>query len=211
MESAMGKAKKKATPSRRVRKMPVKLSVDEAFHLLRSILEPHAASERLNLAIRTDEICLWVNDKKVDANFFATSLRIAARVESDGRWVADIEPTRALKPGEYVWTVSRAAVENLLQKEARAKRNAGGAPRKFDHGQIVLQAVAMMLDEAVHEKRGVDWLKTLASGLPRDQRGKQTLALLCEQVALAMGDDAPGDTLLKEILSPVFNSLISHE
>jgi hypothetical protein len=212
----MGKAKKRPTPSRRVHEaaaptshdlaMKAKLSVNDAFHLLQAILEPHAARKRLELAIQTGEVRLWCNDKAVDPNFFETCLRIAARTESDGRWIADIEPTRALAPGEYVWTISRAELKNL---SARAKRNIGGAPRKFDREQIFLQAIAVILDGAIAEKR--DWLRLLADGLPRNDNNKQTLAALCEKVAIAceaIDDEAPGDTLLKELLGPLFNRLM---
>ena len=97
---------------------PDRSSVNEAFHLMLAQLQPHAARHRLDVALQAGEVRLWDNDTVVDLNFIATHLRVAARTEPDGRWIACIEPTKALERVEYIWTVSRAEVVNLLHREA---------------------------------------------------------------------------------------------
>jgi hypothetical protein len=109
------------------------ISVHEAFHLLLvERLQPHAARHRLEEALLTNEVRLWVNDKDgvmvvVDVNFIASHLRVAARTEPDGRWIARIEPTRALVPAEYTWEMDRAEVEGLVgaAPHAKSKRRKG--------------------------------------------------------------------------------------
>jgi hypothetical protein len=104
-----------------------KISVSEAFHLLLAAqLQPHVARHRLNEAVLTNEVRLWVNDSEgamvvVNPNFIATHLRVAAQTEPDGRWIAYIAPTKALVPMKYIWEVDRAEIENLLGKTAEPK------------------------------------------------------------------------------------------
>ena len=74
----------------------------------------------------TNEVRLWVNDPEgimvvVDVNFIASSLRVAAQTEPDGRWIAYIAPTKALVPMKYIWEVARAEIEDLLGKTAEPK------------------------------------------------------------------------------------------
>jgi hypothetical protein len=100
------------------RSAPDRASIDEAFHLMLAQFQPHAARHRLDVALQAGDVRLWVNDTVVDPNFIATHLRVAARTEPDGRWIARIEPTRALVPADYVWAVSRTGVADLLRREA---------------------------------------------------------------------------------------------
>jgi hypothetical protein len=128
----VAKAKNNPRPVKRQRKAKVaaahespldRISVDEAFHLmLVQFQPPHAARHRLDMALRAEEVLLWANGVPQDPNFIAAHLRVAARTEPDGRWIACIEPTRALVPGEYVWAVSRAGVVDLMRREAPKSR-----------------------------------------------------------------------------------------
>lgn len=99
---------------------PELISVNDGFHILLAGQQPpYLARHRFEEAILTNAVRLWVNDEKgvmvaVNPNFIASSLRVAARTEPDGRWSARIEPTKALVPGEYIWRVTRAEVEALL-------------------------------------------------------------------------------------------------
>jgi hypothetical protein len=79
---------------------------------------PHAARHRLDVALQVGDVLLWANGVPQDPNFIAACLRVTARTEPDGRWIARIEPTRALVPAEYVWAVSHAGVADLLRREA---------------------------------------------------------------------------------------------
>ncbi len=82
--------------------------------------EPHAARHRLDVALKAREVCLWANGVLRRSNFIADCLRVAARTGPDGRWIAYIEPTRALVLAEYGWAVSRAEVVDLLRRSPRS-------------------------------------------------------------------------------------------
>jgi hypothetical protein len=123
----MAKAKNDTGPVERQRKAKVaaadessldRVTVDEAFHLMLAQIPPHAARHQLDMALRAGDVRLWANDVLQDPNFIAACLLVAARAEPDGRWIACIEPTRALELAEYVWVVSHAEVVDLLRREA---------------------------------------------------------------------------------------------
>ena len=121
----MAKAKN-ISPAKRLAKAKAEAtsdqaSVDEAFHLMLAQFQPHAARHRLDVALQAGEVRLRVNGTVVDPNFITACLRVAARTEPDGRWIAYIEATRALVPGEYAWTVSRAEVADLLHPPRRVQ------------------------------------------------------------------------------------------
>jgi hypothetical protein len=184
-----------------------KITVDEAFNRLLTAFTAPQARELLDTALRIERVHLWDNQKvdPIDSNFIATHLRVATRLASDGRWHAGIEPTRAIEPGPWVWMVSRDQVELLLQEP---KRGAGGAPRSFDHDEIRLRAIILILKNAFPDIKE-DWRRVLSRGLPRDKQGEATLAKLQQEVEGDFGNKSPGETLLKQVLGPLHKGLKS--
>jgi hypothetical protein len=202
-----------AKPAQRERKTT--LSVDKAFHKLLTIFEPALACRQLDDAIQTGKILLWVKHeldktkRQVNPFFFKAHLQVAAQAEKNGQWIACVKAIRSLEHPveEYAWTVS--GVENFLTQQT-TKRGAGGKPQKFDHGQILLQAIVVILKQAFpNEKR--DWRQLLAAGLPR-HNNKPTLAELCGRVVESASNlnKVPSDSTFKAVLGPLFNALKSH-
>ena len=73
-----------------------RISVDEALHRLLPTLNPHAAVELINIALRDNRARLFCDGVVVDPGFVRTHLVVEARLAADGRWSAGIEATRAL-------------------------------------------------------------------------------------------------------------------
>jgi len=133
----------------------VRITVNEAFqNLLLRLGKPHVVRARLNAAIRAGEVRLWDRDAVIDPNLFETHLRVAAWVEPDGRWVGEIEATKAInEPKSCVWTISGADVEALLAREAEPERHPGGAPPRYDQGQILIEAAAYVVVNGLPAKQ----------------------------------------------------------
>jgi hypothetical protein len=127
------------------------ISVNEAFHLMLAQFQPHAARERLDVAIRANEVSLRGNGEVMDPNFFATHLRVAARTEPDGRWISRIEPTAALVPGEYIWTVSRAEIVNLLHQPPHVEKRKP-AESAASEPAITKEALARQLIQKLYKR-----------------------------------------------------------
>jgi hypothetical protein len=174
---------KPASPAK-ARRQPVaaRITLTEAFQQLLQRFEPHAAREQLDAAIRTNKVRLWVGDKVVDPNFFTTHLRVAAHIAPDGRWSAEIEATRALEPGPYVWTV---ASEDISPLAAEPARHPGGRRPKYDREFIQLEVSA--------------WV--MSNGLPDSY--SQIIADLRKE----HGDKIPEDSQAKDIIRPVLQRL----
>jgi hypothetical protein len=198
----MAKAAKKPSQVESPRKdEPDRCSVSDAFNLMLPQFKPYAARARLEMAILTDEVHVWCNDNPtpVSPGYFADCLRLSARADRDGHWTAGIGPipgTIGFDPGAYVFSMSRAEIEDLLLQDARAKRGAGGPTPKYDHNETRFAGIDAVLDAG-----GV---------LPRDEHGKQTFAVFCERVVEVMQDKnqkVPGDTVFKEILRPIYKHL----
>jgi hypothetical protein len=195
----MAKASKKHRPAKRQRKTKVApaasaadgISVNEAFHLILAQFQPHAARERFDEAIRAGEVRLRVNGNVVNPDFFVTHLRVAARTEPDGRWFADIKPTRALVPGEYVWAVSRAEVGKILHQEV-AKSDSPDPPP--------------VLHSDSCEWARAEVIQMEASGLTRHYRKKTALAL---ELAKRMGTAVTQGKIRKALTMPsIRNQLV---
>jgi hypothetical protein len=115
-----------------------RISVDEALHRLLPTLNPHAAVELINIALRDNRARLFCDGVVVDPGFVRTHLIVKARFAADGRWSAGIEATRALnKPVEsYNWQMD--------PKEVHALRPAPADPsprRKGSRAQDLIRVI----------------------------------------------------------------------
>jgi hypothetical protein len=141
-----------------------RISVDEVFHLMLPRFEPHAARVRLDTGIQANEVRLWCDDALISPDFFSAMLRVAARPEADGRWIAWIEATRALqKPEkEYVWTMSRAEIVERLLRKVQAK------PCALLDATAPIDTTASLIEEKINKLRPQKWLEGEARRMKRD-------------------------------------------
>jgi hypothetical protein len=88
-----------------------------------------------------------------------------------------------LEQHRLFWTFDRASFEKHFPGPAK---DPGGRPG-YDHDRVLIEGAAIVAE----------------SGLPRSKTGKPTLEAFAQEVAVRLGEDSPGDTVLKEILGPL--------
>lgn len=98
--------------------------------------------------------------------------------------------SKGLPPDTYSMfeeiTASRDQVLKLRPVSAdKSGKHAGGQPRTYNRETVLIEGVVLIIKE----------------GLPGTLTGKGGL---CERVSLILSPESPGDTLLKEILGPLF-------
>jgi hypothetical protein len=175
-----GKAKKKTDPDDRI-------SIPEAFQrLLRhNAGAGHLTREQLDGALRIGGgapggIGLRIGDTIVDPDWYASHMRVAAKVASDGQWNAELEPTgaRPIEPGLGAWSVSAKDVTALMVRVGR---------RRLDEVWFITEAAAYVV----------------ANGLPTSPAGSHTAEALYLELNNILGEArCPGRTVAIELLTP---------
>jgi hypothetical protein len=94
---------------------------------LRARGEPFNACERLNAALRTGKVRLWVDETVVPPEFFEGALHVWAEVAPDGRCTGMMAERRAVER-QSEWTMSGDDVDALLALESAPKQRSGGRP-----------------------------------------------------------------------------------
>ena len=99
----------------------IRISIEDALHVLLDAYRPHEGTERINAALRANSMRLWCNGNVVPPDFICTHLVVQAVHESDGRPRAKIVPIRSLddKPDAYAFEVDEAEVMALLPPPRR--------------------------------------------------------------------------------------------
>jgi hypothetical protein len=93
----------------------LRISIDAALQRLLRVCSPHAAAERLNIALRANTVRLWCNGTLQPPSFIRTEIVAQARIEADGRARAEVVPARgAWEDKPYRWEVDPAEVAALL-------------------------------------------------------------------------------------------------
>jgi hypothetical protein len=193
---AISKKKSSATAPRLVvadAAIDVEIDIDAGFQrLLRHFKDPHVAAERLNAALRTNKVKLLADGNEVHVDFIVTHLVVVARqAVNDGPWTVEVDSTGRAFERPKVWSVPAAKIDALIENDAEPKpQRAGGRP-PYDRNKILAVAFAEL---AGFIQRG---------GILKDYSGNKWAA----DVAVNMGDKSPGDTVLKEILNPIFQHI----
>jgi hypothetical protein len=191
------KAAGKPTP---VPTPPATETVDDAFRRLLPIFgNGQDTAERLNTAVRSNNVRLFVDGAVVDPHFFATHLRITARTAADGRWHATVEATRALDkpPNQYSWAMSSHDLDRIVRRE-KAGKHAGGRPQEHSHEELLIEGAAVLFQK-------------FGGRIPANYSGNR----FAEDVDTSLSEKrdpaarGPGDTLLRQILSPLLKRLKS--
>jgi hypothetical protein len=171
-----------------------RISIEEAFQqlMLAAHAKAHPARMWLNTALQAGQAPLWTGDHLVDPNVIATHLLVMAK-PGPGGWHAEIKAIKAIRGlvpgpdvgGSYDWKTSARSITALIERQMEPKL-AGGAPRKYDREQILIEAIAQLWEK-----------RTLPS----------TFEKFWRDVGAALGDGNPGDTILKEVLIPLYQRL----
>jgi hypothetical protein len=111
----------------------VKLDINAAFQQVLRHCDGngHCARERLDLWIRTNDVRLYDGDDVVDPGFFASDLRINAKLAKDGRWSATVWPSRiglTKQPWECSWAVEESELAKMIEVESGAPPSALTVP-----------------------------------------------------------------------------------
>jgi hypothetical protein len=103
-----------------------KIDVGAAFQrLLLHFGNGHRARERLEAAIRTNDVRLYDGDDIIDPGFFATDLCVRTKLAKEGRWSASVWPTRIglAKPlSEYSWAVAEPDIDAMIKPPMKPKQ-----------------------------------------------------------------------------------------
>jgi hypothetical protein len=118
------------------RKQP-SLTIDEAFqrlHLAMREKNGNTTCERLNTAMREDQIGVLIDGTKVKASFFATNLRVSVEETSGGGWTAEMTAIRALERpvNEFEWTVPASDVSRFEKSKPQPSRRRSGPVTTHD-------------------------------------------------------------------------------
>jgi len=160
---------------------------------------PHKVAERLDTLHRRGEVGLLAGKALVAPGSNPRMLGVVAHVLSDGKAVLyvqvrqglvgnypvwDGKDVECLKEHHRFWAFERESFEALLS----AKR--GGRPKIYgpeDRERVLVEAAMALHEEGIPTPLTEDGLANV--------------------VSVRMGNNSPGDTLLKEILKPLYKRL----
>jgi hypothetical protein len=157
---------------------PETITIDAAFQRLLSQRpgQPYDVCERMEAAIRAHDLFLFADGVEVSPDFFK---RHHLQVAYDPtRRTAKIDMTSRAVVMPARWTIG-GDIEKVAAK--RAPHNAGGK-REFDREWFLIEAAAFIVE----------------NDLPH------SVNALCHRMQERLGDRAPGDTLGREILAPLW-------
>jgi hypothetical protein len=83
-----------------------RIPLQEALEQLLLAYAPPIACEKLNEALRRNDVRLYCNGNLLTASYVTTDLRVVVEQEADGRWQCAVVPIRtAWEPKPYTWEV----------------------------------------------------------------------------------------------------------
>jgi hypothetical protein len=115
-----------------------RIPLEEAGGMLcKAFGNSHVSRERLDKAIREGVVRLWCDVNRVSPEYFASELRVALAADEQ----FTVAPTSRIgwARTDYVWTVSRKNIAELIEREKPAKKQSAGPvghPKEYDYEQI---------------------------------------------------------------------------
>jgi hypothetical protein len=161
-----------------------RVSVNVGFQrALRYFEKLHDARVRVHEGIRTKQVLLFCDGVEVDPAFFESHLQLHVDDKVDPPR-AEIQAIRSLErpAAHYKWMLGTEGLSDLCRS---GNPRGAGAKRVYDREKLLIEAAALAIEK----------------GLPE---GAEALVHELQQV---LGGKAPGDTLGKRIIRPLYERL----
>jgi hypothetical protein len=168
-----------------------RISPTEALHLLMTGgLSAHKAAARLTAGAYENDCRLWCNGNLLPAEYIATSLKVVARPEADGRWRADVMSTR-----DIGWQQPRDSYVFEFDDEVKALLRSSPAPAPLPPPPSPPER-SKPLQESPSEK-AEKWLISMQAKffqLPEKRRSRWVRNEAYPQMREVLRADAPWDS-----------------